>query len=157
MPILKACSAAALASLLAGAALAQAGASSSQATAPIRDTDTDMTCQQVADEAARLSAGMGSGGGDLGVLGSLGAVARSGASLLIPGAGLALAGADLATRQGRERKQAEQEAAQYRWYYLNGLYSGKGCNSAQREPAASPPPTAMTPTPPPPRVTVGKF
>lgn len=89
----------------------------------IRETDEALTCPQIADEAARLSADMGgtpSGGG-------LGEIARAGAAMLIPGAGLLFAGADALTREERERRQAEALAVQNRWFYLNGLYAGRRC------------------------------
>lgn len=103
-----------------------------------RDTDAVMTCVQISDEAAQLSATMGGSPG-AGVFGTLGGVARSGAALLIPGAGLAIAGADALTRPERERRQAREQAVQNRWYYLNGLYTGLRCNQAQT-PAETPPP-----------------
>jgi len=89
----------------------------------IRAADETLTCRQIADEAAELSARMGgtpSGGG-------LGEMARAGAAMLIPGAGLLLAGADALTREDRERRQAEALADQNRWFYLNGLYTGRRC------------------------------
>ncbi len=89
----------------------------------IRAADESLTCRQIADEAAQLSAAMGgtpSGGG-------LGEIARAGAAMLIPGAGLLLAGADALTRDERERRQAEALAVQNRWFYLNGLYAGRRC------------------------------
>jgi hypothetical protein len=60
----------------------------------IRDTDGALTCAQMSEEAARLSAQMGGRGGD-GVFGQLGGVAKAGAAMLIPGAGLLIAGAIL--------------------------------------------------------------
>lgn len=95
----------------------------------IRATDTAMTCASVADEAAQLSAAMG-GEPDGGLFSMLGGVARAGASMMIPGAGLALAGADVLTAPGRDRKEAEADAIRHRWYYLNGLYAGQGCQAA---------------------------
>ncbi|SFS50737.1 hypothetical protein [Brevundimonas viscosa] len=89
----------------------------------IRSADERLTCRQIADEAAALSADMGgtpSGGG-------LGEIAKAGAAMLIPGAGLLFAGADALTREERERRQAEALAVQNRWFYLNGLYAGRRC------------------------------
>ncbi|WP_374515101.1 hypothetical protein [Brevundimonas sp.] len=89
----------------------------------IRAADERLTCRQIADEAAALSADMGgtpSGGG-------LGEIAKAGAAMLIPGAGLLFAGADALTREERERRQAEALAVQNRWFYLNGLYAGRRC------------------------------
>lgn len=95
----------------------------------IRADDTAMTCAAVADEAAQLSEAMG-GEPDGGLFGRLGGVARAGASMIIPGAGLAIAGADAIAAPGRERKEAEAAAVRHRWYYLNGLYAGQGCQAA---------------------------
>jgi hypothetical protein len=50
---------------------------------------------------------------------------------LVPGGALAVAGVDAVREPGRARNEAEQKAAQDRWYYLNGLHVGRGC----REPA----------------------
>ena len=101
----------------------------------IRDTDGSLTCVQIADEAAQLSQTMG---GDPGasLFSTLGGVARAGAAMVIPGAGLVLAGADALTRPERERKEAEVRTVQNRWYYLNGLYAGQNCNP-QAEAAAA--------------------
>ena len=100
------------------------GADAEEGPAPvIRSADERLTCRQIADEAAALSADMGgtpSGGG-------LGEIAKAGAAMLIPGAGLLFAGADALTREERERRQAEALAVQNRWFYLNGLYAGRRC------------------------------
>ncbi|GLS02707.1 hypothetical protein GCM10007859_27380 [Brevundimonas denitrificans] len=95
----------------------------------IRATDAAMTCAAVSEEAAQLSEAMG-GEPDGGLFGRLGDVARAGAAMVIPGAGLAIAGADVLTAPGRERKEAEAAAVRHRWYYLNGLYAGQGCQAA---------------------------
>ena len=115
-------------------------------TSIFRDTDAAMTCRQISEEAAQLSATMGESEGG-GVFGRLGGVARSGAAMLIPGAGLAMAGADALTQPGRERRQAHELAVQNRWYYLNGLYTGLRCDQ-QAEAATPPPAPAITPAPP---------
>ena len=97
----------------------------------IRALDANMTCAAVSEEAARLSEAMGGEPGG-GLFGRLGGVARAGASMVIPGAGLAIAGVDALTAPERERKEAEAEAAavRHRWYYLNGLYAGLRCQAA---------------------------
>ncbi|OGN44521.1 MAG: hypothetical protein A2623_14490 [Caulobacterales bacterium RIFCSPHIGHO2_01_FULL_70_19] len=130
-PTLAAAAAATLA-LAAGPALAQeadapdrpaAEATGGQPAPVIRTADERLTCRQIADEAAQLSATMGgtpSGGG-------LGEIAKAGAAMLIPGAGLLFAGADALTREERDRRQAEALAVQNRWFYLNGLYAGRRC------------------------------
>lgn len=110
----------------------------------IRANDPALTCPAMADEAARLSEAMG-GEPDGGLFGRLGGVARAGASMMIPGAGLVLAGADAVTAPGRERKAAEAAAIQHRWYYLNGLYAGRDCMTA----AAAAPPSPADAAPPP--------
>ena len=107
---------------LAAPAMAQEG---DPALVVFRPDDGALTCRQMADEAAALSAQMGGKGGS-GVFGAtMGEVARSGAALLIPGAGLAMAGVDVLTREGRERREAHEAAVEHRWYYLNGLYAGR--------------------------------
>lgn len=95
----------------------------------IRAGDAAMTCSAVSEEAARLSEAMG-GEPDGGLFDRLGGVARAGAAMVIPGAGLAIAGADALTAPERERKEAEAAAVRHRWYYLNGLYAGLRCQAA---------------------------
>ena len=119
---------------LAAPAVAQEG---DPALVVFRPDDGAMTCRQMADEAAGLSAQMGGRGG-AGVFGAMGEVAKSGAAMLIPGAGLAMAGVDALTREGRERREAEEAAVEHRWYYLNGLYAGR-CDTQQA--------TVQTPAP----------
>ena len=122
---------------LAGAALAQNAPAESPAPI-IRATDSTLTCVQMSEEAAQLSQAMG-GEPDGGLFGTLGGVARSGAALLIPGAGLVMAGADALTQPERDRREAEARAIQHRWYYLNGLYAGRRCQEkADAAEAAAP-------------------
>ncbi|WP_339931683.1 hypothetical protein [uncultured Brevundimonas sp.] len=110
---------------LSGAAMAQDAPA--EGPAPIiRATDSTLTCVQMSEEAAQLSQAMG-GEPDGGLFGTLGGVARSGAALLIPGAGLVMAGADVLTQPDRDRREAEAAAIRHRWYYLNGLYAGQRC------------------------------
>lgn len=109
-----------------------------------RPDDGALTCRQMADEAAALSARMGGKGGS-GVFGAMGEVARSGAALLIPGAGLAMAGVDVLTRDGRERREAHEAAVENRWYYLNGLYAGR-CDTRQAASQTAAPQVQMQPT-----------
>lgn len=90
------------------------------AAAPVnRAGDASLTCRQIADEAAGLSARMG--GTPTG--GALGGVARAGAAALIPGAGLVIAGVDAMGEPERRRREADQN----RWHYLNGLYTARRC------------------------------
>jgi len=129
---------------LAHPALAQTTTADAPGTV-VRAADTEMTCSQMADEAAMLSAGMGENGP--GLLGRVSGVARAGASMLVPGVGLALAGADALASSGKDRKAAEVDAKRDRWNYLNGLYAGRGCNEAVSPSAAPPtsPPGATAP------------
>ncbi|WP_421729681.1 hypothetical protein [Brevundimonas sp.] len=111
--------------------LTAATASAAQQSATVvRQGDPELTCIQMSEEAAEISARMGEGEGG-GLLGRVGAVAKTGASMLVPGVGLAIAGADAVTAPGRERREAEAQADRDRWNYLNGLYAGKNCNPEQ--------------------------
>jgi hypothetical protein len=144
-----------IAAFAAGPVLAQEAA---EAPAPeplqiFRDGDAAMTCVQISDEAAALSEQFGGDQGG-GVFSSVVNVGRAGASLLIPGAGLALAGADALTRPERERREAHEQALEQRWYYLNGLYTGLRCNQTQAAvqtevPAAAPAAVPAVVIPPP--------
>lgn len=112
----------------------------------IQAGDTALTCAAMADEAARLSETMGAEPGG-GLFGRLGGVARAGASMVIPGAGLVMAGTDALTAPGRERKEAEAAAVLHRWYYLNGLYAGRDCMNAPAVAPAATAPAAPASTP----------
>lgn len=116
-------------------ALLAAGAAPAQEAGVFREADEGLTCAQIGDEAAQLSQAMGDATPQGGWLSSLGNLAKTGASLIVPGAGLAVAGADAVRQPGRDRDEAEQAAIQNRWYYLNGLHAGRGC----REQAAAAP------------------
>lgn len=109
----------------------------------IRASDSALTCAAMADEAARLSASMGGDPGG-GLFDRLGGVARAGAAMLIPGAGLVMAGGDAITAPGREREEAEAAATRHRWYYLNGLYAGRDCRNAPAATSAPGTPVAQT-------------
>ena len=91
----------------------------------VRTGDANLSCIQIADEAAGLSERMG--GTAPGRLGAAVDVAKAGAAMLIPGAGLVMAGADALTGPERERRAAEAQALQNRWHYLNGLYIAGDC------------------------------
>jgi len=107
-----------------GCATQQASGEAASATV-VRTGDENLTCRQIADEAAGLSQRMG--GNTPGPLGAMSGVARAGAAALIPGAGLVIAGADALTAPERERREAEALALQNRWHYLNGLYIAGDC------------------------------
>lgn len=124
----------------AGSGLAQ---SADATTTVVRDGDAALTCGQMADEGATLSASMGEGGG--GLLGRIGGMARAGAVMVVPAAGLVLAGADAVTTSGRERREAQADTARDRWNYLNGLYAGKGCAGAEGAAAATVQPSSSAP------------
>ena len=133
-------------------ALAVPPAAAQQAAAPsdapieiMRASDTAMTCPQISEEAAQLSQQLGGAPG--GILGTITGVATAGASLLIPGAGLAIAGVDALTSPDRERKEAEAAAVRHRWYYLNGLYAGQDCQ-AMADAAGPTPATPADAAPP---------
>lgn len=132
--------------LAAGPAFAQeAGeAPPSEPLQVFRADDAAMTCVQISDEAASLSQAFGGSQGG-GVFSSVVNVGRAGASMLIPGAGLALAGADALARPDRERREAREQALEQRWYYLNGLYTGLRCNQAQAAAPAEAPAVAVPP------------
>lgn len=103
-------------------------------TGVFRESDESLTCARISDEAAQLGEAMGERTPQGGWLSSLGGIARSGAAMLVPGGGLAMAGVDAVRQPTRDRDEARQAAVQNRWYYLNGLHIGKGC----REPATVP-------------------
>ena len=111
--------------LTAGTAMA-----AQQSPTVVRQGDPELTCIQMSEEAAEISARMGEGAGG-GLLGRVGEVAKTGASMLVPGVGLAMAGADAVTAPGRERREAAAQSDRDRWNYLNGLYAGKNCNPEQ--------------------------
>lgn len=94
----------------------------------MRASDNAMTCPQISEEAAQLSQQLGGTPGG-GILSAVTGVASAGAAMLIPGAGLAIAGVDALTRPDREKKEAQEAAVRHRWYYLNGLYAGQDCQA----------------------------
>jgi len=112
--------------ILGGCATQSSSGAAAGPASVVRAGDANMTCVQIADEAAGLSQRMG-GTPNGGVLGAASGVAKAGASMLIPGAGLVIAGADALTAPERERREAEAAAMQGRWHYLNGLYTAKNC------------------------------
>ena len=130
---------------VAGAGSGYAQSQDTASSTVVREGDEALTCRQMADEAATLSAAMGESGGG-GLLGRLGGVARVGASMALPVVGLAMAGADALAAPNRERRAAKVDAERDRWNYLNGLYAGKECGETQ-EPAVAPA-SATVPAPP---------
>ena len=144
---------------LAGACLAQDAvqqtpAREDSAGAVMRQTDSAFTCEQLVAEGAKISETLGGTGDDAPMFGKFDGVLRLGAALFVPGAGMVMAGADALAQPEQERKQAEDLARMGRWYYLSGLYIGRGCDQPQvqpvevlpvERPAAAPP--AVTPNP----------
>ena len=101
------------------AGCASGPASDGASTTVVRAGDANLTCPQIATEAATLSARMG--GTPTG--GALGTVAKAGAAALIPGAGLVMAGVNALNAPERARREADEN----RWHYLNGLYTANNC------------------------------
>ncbi len=117
--------------------------------AVIRAEDEAMSCLQIGEEAAALSEQMG-GAPSGGLLSSIGGVAKTAVAALVPGGGLVAAGADALTQPAREAREARETAMAQRWYYLNGLYTGRDCH--RRAEAAVATPDASAPAVPPPSV-----
>lgn len=111
---------------LAGAAAAQETPES--AGAIIRQSDQSMSCAQIVAEGAEISQALGETR-EQSMFGRFGGVVKAGASMLVPGAGLAIAGAEALGEDERQAALAEDLARTNRWYYLNGLYFGKGCGA----------------------------
>ena len=119
-----------LAATVAGAAPGNAQSPDVGSPTVVRAGDEAITCSQMADEAATLSANMGESDGG-GLLGRIVGVARVGAAMAVPAAGLAMAGVDALASPSREREEAKADGDRDRWNYLNGLYAGKGCGEAR--------------------------
>ena len=113
----------------------------------IRLGDPALTCTQIAGEAAQLTEALG--GAPEGVFGTeqmIGAAtAAATQTALLSGAGQALPGLGLLgnalggmARRDRERREAAALVARQRWYYLNGLYTGRECDRVLAEAAAAP-------------------
>lgn len=109
-----------------------------QDTGVFQEADEGLSCAGISDEAAQLGRAMGDVTPMGGWLSSLGGIARSGAAMLVPGGGLAIAGVDAVRQPGRDRNEVEQAAVQNRWYYLNGLHIGRGCREQAQAPSRSP-------------------
>jgi hypothetical protein len=144
MRIVKIAAVAAVAAIglaLPGAALAQSGGI-------IQLGDTALTCPQIAIEANELTRVLG-GAPEGGVFTSEQAISAatsvamqgaimSGAGRMLPGVGLLGSALGAAARRDRERREAERLTAQQRWYYLNGLYSGRNCDTVLAQSASAP-------------------
>jgi len=124
--------------------------------------DSGMTCPQIVEGAAQLAQALG-GAPEGGVFSSEQAIGAatglamqgalmSGAGRAIPGMGLLGNAMGAMARRDRERREAERLVAQQRWYYLNGLYTGRNCDQqlAQTTTVEPPAPETTTPAAPPP-------
>jgi hypothetical protein len=129
--------------------------------------DSGLTCPQIVEGAAQLAQALG-GAPEGGVFSSEQAISAatglamqgalmSGAGRAIPGMGLLGNAMGAMARRDRERREAERLVAQQRWYYLNGLYTGRNCDqqlaqatAAQTTTAERPAPETTTPAAPPP-------
>ena len=120
----------------------------------IRTGDTGMTCPQIMADANTAATLLG---GAPGVFSSEQAVnaatsvamqgaLMSGAGRMLPGMGLLGNVAGGIARRDRERREAERLVAQQRWYYLNGLYSGRNCDATPSQAAVAPAQVQAMPT-----------
>ncbi|HEV7229377.1 hypothetical protein [Brevundimonas sp.] len=94
----------------------------------IRQSDQTLTCEQIVAAGAEISQALGETR-EQSMFGRFGGVVKAGASMLVPGAGLAIAGVEAMGEDERQAALAEDLARMNRWYYLNGLYFGKGCGT----------------------------
>ena len=94
----------------------------------IRQSDQTMTCEQIVAAGAEISQALGETR-EQSMFGRFGGVVKAGASMLVPGAGLAIAGVEAMGEDERQAALAEDLARMNRWYYLNGLYFGKSCGT----------------------------
>ena len=138
--------------LAATGTLAAAMPASAQEGQIIQLGDASLTCPQIIDGAAQLAQALG-GAPEGGVFSSEQAInaatsvamqgaLMSGAGRAIPGMGLLGNAMGAMARRDRERREAERLVAQQRWYYLNGLYTGRNCDQQLAQAAA---PEAATP------------
>lgn len=129
--------------------------------------DSGLTCPQIVEGAAQLAQALG-GAPEGGVFSSEQAIGAatglamqgalmSGAGRAIPGMGLLGNAMGAMARRDRERREAERLVAQQRWYYLNGLYTGRNCDqqlaqatAVQTTTVEPPAPETTTPAAPPP-------
>lgn len=119
--------------------------------------DAGLTCPQIVEGAGQLAQTLG-GAPEGGVFTSEQAISAatsvamqgaimSGAGRVIPGMGLLGNAMGAMARRDRERREAERLVAQQRWYYLNGLYTGRNCDQqlAQATAVQTTSPEATTP------------
>lgn len=135
---------AAIVAALAAPALAQEGQ-------VIRMGDSVLSCTDIvmqANAAAETLGGAPEGGlmtGEAAVSLAQTAAIHTGMGQAIPGLGV-VGGMFRQASQARQKQQEEQKKmAQSRWYYLNGLYSGRQCDQVlAAEATAVPAPAAIT-------------
>jgi len=143
--------------LAATGTLAAALPASAQEGQIIQLGDSSLTCPQIVDGAAQLAQALG-GAPEGGVFTSEQAISAatsvamqgaimSGAGRAIPGMGLLGNAMGAMARRDRERREAERLVAQQRWYYLNGLYTGRNCDQQLAQAAAAPSTSPATTTP----------
>lgn len=143
--------------LAATGTLAAALPASAQEGQIIQPGDSSLTCPQIVDGAAQLAQALG-GAPEGGVFTSEQAISAatsvamqgaimSGAGRAIPGMGLLGNAMGAMARRDRERREAERLVAQQRWYYLNGLYTGRNCDQQLAQAAAAPSMSPATTTP----------
>ncbi len=142
--------------LAATGALAAAMPASAQEGQIIQLGDSSLTCPQIVEGASQLAQVLG-GAPEGGVFSSEQAIGAatglamqgalmSGAGRAIPGMGLLGNAVGAMARRDRERREAERLVAQQRWYYLNGLYTGRNCDQQLAQTAVqSTAPEAATP------------
>ncbi|WBQ11870.1 hypothetical protein L2D00_08405 [Hyphomonadaceae bacterium BL14] len=129
----------------AGAAIVLAGAASAQEGQVMRMGDTAMSCQQIVVAATEQTDILG-GSPEGGLLGSEYAVGAatalvqqgalmSGAGRAIPGLGAVGGMMGRAAQRQREQEEARRAIAEKRWYFLNGLYGGRDCDTVLRREA----------------------
>ncbi|MBU1540394.1 MAG: hypothetical protein KKC29_01610 [Alphaproteobacteria bacterium] len=122
--------------------------------------DSSLSCPQIVEGASQLAQTLG-GAPEGGVFSSEQAInaatsvaiqgaLMSGAGRVIPGMGMLGNAMGAMARRDRERREAERLVAQQRWYYLNGLYTGRNCDQQLAQSAAPPaaeaaPPEMTTP------------
>ncbi len=142
--------------LAATGAMATAVPAAAQQGQIIQLGDARLTCPQIADGAAQLAQTLGGApaGGVFGSEQAIGAATGlamqgallSGAGRAIPGMGMLGNAVGAAARRDRERREAERLVAQQRWYYLNGLYTGRECDQQPAQPDVPATPEAATAT-----------
>lgn len=135
--------------LAATGAMATAMPAAAQQGQIIQLGDASLTCPQIVEGAGQLAQILG-GAPEGGVFSSEQAIGAatglamqgalmSGAGRAIPGMGMLGNAMGAMARRDRERREAERLVAQQRWYYLNGLYTGRNCDQQLAEASAQPP------------------